>query len=108
VLFADYAADIAQWTAAAGPARVLELAAGTGIATRQLRNRSPTGAGITATDLNLPMLAVARTKFQPEEQVDFCPADATALPFPDNAFDAVVGQFGVMFFPDKDKSFREV
>ena len=82
VLFADYAADIAQRTAAAGPARVLELAAGTGIATRQLRNRLPTGAGITATDLNPPMLAVARTKFQLEEQVDFRPADATALPFP--------------------------
>ena len=108
VLFADYAADIAQRTAAACPAHVLELAAGTGIATRQLRNRLPTGARITATDLNPPMLAVARTKFQPEEQVEFRPADATALPFPDNTFDAVVCQFGVMFFPDKDKSFREV
>jgi SAM-dependent methyltransferase len=34
--------------------------------------------------------------------------DATALPFPDSSFDAVVCQFGVMFFPDKDKSYREV
>ena len=31
-----------------------------------------------------------------------------ALPFPDAVFDAVVCQFGVMFFPDKAKSFQEV
>src|SRR3954452_25612764 len=53
------------------------------------------------------MLAIAQTKFQPEEHVDFRPADATALPFADNSFDAVVCQFGVMFFPDKPKSYHE-
>jgi len=31
-----------------------------------------------------------------------------ALPFPDALFDAVICQFGVMFFPDKEKSYREV
>jgi ubiquinone/menaquinone biosynthesis C-methylase UbiE len=98
VLFADYASDIAQRTVMVGPRRVLELAAGTGIVTRRLRDLLPTGMHITATDLNPPMLAVARTKFQPGEQVDFRQADATALPFPDNAFDAVVCQFGIMFF----------
>jgi SAM-dependent methyltransferase len=40
--------------------------------------------------------------------VDLRSADATALPFPDAAFDAVVCQFGVMFFPDKTKSYQEV
>jgi SAM-dependent methyltransferase len=30
------------------------------------------------------------------------------LPFADGSFDAIVCQFGVMFFPDKDKSYREV
>ena len=30
------------------------------------------------------------------------------LPFPDGAFDAVVCQFGVMFFPDKAGAFAEV
>jgi len=54
------------------------------------------------------MLEVARTKFQPGEQVDFRPADATALPFPDGTFDAVVCQFGVMFFPNKDRCYQEV
>ena len=108
LIFVDYAADIAQRVAAGNPARVLETAAGTGIVTRKLRDLLPAEAHLTATDLNPPMLEIARTKFRPEEQVDFRPADATALPFPDSSFDAVVCQFGVMFFPDKDKSYREV
>ena len=98
VIFADYAADIARRAAAGSPARVLEIAAGTGIVIRQLRDLLPAGADLTATDLNPPMLEVARAKFRPEEQVDFRPADATALPFRDCSFDAVVCQFGVMFF----------
>ena len=87
--------------------RVYELAAGTGIVTRRLRDLLPGEAQLTATDLNPPMLGVARRKFRPDAKVDFEPADATALPFPDASFDVVVCQFGVMFFPDKDKGHRE-
>lgn len=53
------------------------------------------------------MLEVARTKVKPGEAVEFQPADAMELPFPDQSFDVVVCQFGVMFFPDKEKSYRE-
>jgi len=108
VIFVDYAADIARRAAACSPARVLEIAAGTGIVTCRLRDLLPAGADLTATDLNPPMLEVARAKFRPEEQVDFRPANATALPFPEGSFDLVVCQFGVMFFPDKDRSYREI
>jgi SAM-dependent methyltransferase len=87
MVFVDYAADIARRAAACSPARVLETAAGTGIVTRQLRDVLPPSAHVTATDLNAPMLEVARTKFRPGEAVDFQAADATALPFPDGAFD---------------------
>jgi SAM-dependent methyltransferase len=54
------------------------------------------------------MLEVARTKFKSGEKVDFRPADAAALPFSDSAFDVVVCQFGVTFFPQKDAFYREV
>ncbi len=107
LIFVDYAADIARRVAACSPARVLETAAGTGIVTRQLRDLVPAGARLTATDLNPPMLEVARARFRPGEQVDFRPADAMTLPFPDGGFDVVVCQFGVMFFPDKDKAYGE-
>ncbi len=108
VIFDGYAADLARRVAAHNPKRVLEIAAGTGLVTRHLRDLLPEGAHLTATDVNPPMLDVARTKFRPGKQVVFQTADASALPFPDDAFDAVVCQFGVMFFPDKAQSYREV
>jgi ubiquinone/menaquinone biosynthesis C-methylase UbiE len=108
MIFVDYADDIARRTVACGPARVLEIAAGTGIVTRRLRALLPADAHLIATDLNPPMLEIARAKFQLGEQVEFQQADAMALPFPDGSFDTVVCQFGVMFFPDKDKAYREV
>jgi ubiquinone/menaquinone biosynthesis C-methylase UbiE len=106
-LFADYAADLVQRAAATRPASVLEVAAGTGIVTRLLRSALPDSTHLIASDLNVPMLEVARQKFGAEEQVEFQPADATALPFEDGAFNALVCQFGVMFFPDKDNAYRE-
>jgi ubiquinone/menaquinone biosynthesis C-methylase UbiE len=107
IIFSEYAADIARRATAGSPARVLETAAGTGIVTRELRDALSGDAQLTATDLNPPMLDIARTKFRPGEQVGFQPADAGALPFADASFDAIVCQFGVMFFPDKAKSFSE-
>lgn len=107
MIFVDYAADLARRAAAGKPKRVLETAAGTGIVTRALRDALPADARLTATDLNPPMLDIARGKFRTGEQVEFQPADAMALPFPDASFDAVVCQFGVMFYPDKPKSYRE-
>ena len=107
IIFAEYAADIARRAAAGRPARVLETAAGTGIVTRKLRDALPADTQLTATDLNPPMLDIARAKFRPGEQVGFQPADAIALPFADQSFDAMVCQFGLMFFPDRAKSFSE-
>jgi SAM-dependent methyltransferase len=107
MIFVDYAADMGQRAAALKPSRVLEIAAGTGIVTRALRDALPAATELVATDLNPPMLAVARGKFKPDEKVDFQQADALALPFPDESFDAVVCQFGIMFYPDKEKSHRE-
>lgn len=84
---------------------LLETAAGTGRVTRALAEAAPLAA-ITATDLNQPMLAKAASCVQ-AANVRFQQADAQALPFPDHRFEAVVCQFGVMFFPDKAKAFTE-
>jgi SAM-dependent methyltransferase len=106
VLFADYAVQMAEWVAKAAPARVLETAAGTGIVTRALHEKMPKAA-LTVTDLNEPMLGVARGKVPAESGVTFQAADAQALPFADGSFDAVVCQFGIMFYPDKAKGYAE-
>jgi ubiquinone/menaquinone biosynthesis C-methylase UbiE len=107
LIFEDYAVDLAGRTAALRPASVLETAAGTGIVSRRLRERLDPQARLAVTDLSPEMLAHARRKLDAASGVEFQPADATALPFPDAAFDALVCQFGVMFFPDKLRGLRE-
>src|SRR5512140_178744 len=108
LLFEPYAEELARRLASSGPARVLETACGTGLLTRRLAARRPEGGRLVATDLNAPMLAVAkRTLGDAAEAVELRTADMTALPFDDGAFDAVVCQFGLMFVPDKAVAARE-
>src|SRR6185437_3429182 len=86
--------------------RVLEIAAGTGVVTRHLASKLPADVSIVATDLNQPMLDTA-ADMGTSRPVEWRPADAMQLPFEGGEFDAVVCQFGVMFFPDKAKAFSE-
>jgi ubiquinone/menaquinone biosynthesis C-methylase UbiE len=106
-IFQDYAEDLARRVAQQGPGSVLELAAGTGIVTRALRDALPGGCQLIASDLNPPMLEQARSKFSDDEEVEFQAVDAMDLQFDDASFDALVCQFGVMFFPDKVQSYQE-
>jgi ubiquinone/menaquinone biosynthesis C-methylase UbiE len=109
LLFEPYAVDLAARLEApvGSKGRILELAAGTGIRTRHLRARVPPSAGIVATDLNEPMLEVARAWVGAASGVEWRQADATALPFPPEAFGDVICQFGLMFFPDKLRAAQE-
>ena len=107
VLFDHYGLDTARRIAEQSPRNVLEIAARTGILTRHLRNLLAKDAHLTAIDISDSMMDLARTKFLSGEQVMFQNADATSLPFNDEAFDAVVCQFGIMFF-DQAMAFREV
>lgn len=106
LIFEPYATDLVSRVATSTPTRVLEVAAGTGVVTRQLASVLPTGVSIVATDLNQPMLDMAAA-IGTDRPVEWRQADALDLPFPDGAFDAVVCQFGAMFFPDKPKAFAE-
>ncbi len=106
LIFEPYAADLATRLHPRPPKRVLEVAAGTGVVTRALAATLPGTTSIVATDLNQAMLdraAAVGTK----RPVEWRAADAMALPFDDGTFDAVVCQFGAMFFPDKPRAFAE-
>ncbi len=106
LIFEPYAHDLAARVAALAPARVLETAAGTGVATRALVRALPTGVAIVATDLNKPMLDFAASRTD-AANVTWRQADALTLPFGEGTFDAVACQFGAMFFPDKVAAYRE-
>ena len=106
LIFEPYAVDLASRAALRQPSRVLEVAAGTGVVTRQLAKALPPGVSIIATDLNQPMLDQAAA-IGTSRPVEWRQADALQLPFPDDGFDLVICQFGAMFFPDRSKAFSE-
>ena len=106
LIFEPYAADLANRLASKSPGHVLEIAAGTGVVTRALASVLPENASIVATDLNQAMLDQA-SALGTQRPVEWRQADAMQLPFAEGTFDAVVCQFGVMFFPEKSKAFSE-
>jgi ubiquinone/menaquinone biosynthesis C-methylase UbiE len=106
-LFEPYALHTAQRIRELAPSRVLETACGTGIVTRRLREALSDDALLFSTDLNEPMLAVAKATLGPSLKVEWAQADMTWLGFEDGRFDVVVCQFGLMFVPDKLAALRE-
>ncbi len=106
LIFEPYAVDLARRLASRSLTRVLEIAAGTGVVTRALASALPDSVSIVATDLNQPMLDHA-SALGTQRAVEWRQADAMQLPFPDKTFDAVVCQFGVMFFSEKSRAYSE-
>lgn len=106
LIFEHFAQDLADrvrtWS---HTARVLEVAAGTGVVTRRLVEALP-DVEVVATDLNQAMLDHAATKLG-AANVTWRQADALELPFGDGDFEAVCCQFAVMFFPDRVAAYRE-
>jgi SAM-dependent methyltransferase len=106
LIFEPYAIDLVKRLQPMSYTSVLEIAAGTGVVTRALASALPDGVAIVATDLNQAMLdqASAAGTARP---VEWRQADAMQLPFGDATFDAVVCQFGAMFFPNKAAAFAQ-
>lgn len=88
--------------------RVLEIAAGTGIASRHLLAHLGPDASLVVTDLQPAMLDVAASKVGGDPRVTLRQVDAHTLPFGDAAFDVVVCQFGLMFLSDPGVGLREI
>jgi SAM-dependent methyltransferase len=105
MFFRPYAAEAAARLAWLREGHLLETAAGTGAVTAALVAALPDTVAITATDLNQPMLDRAALRLPPG-RVALRQADAQQLPFPDESFDALVCQFGLMFM-DKPAALGE-
>lgn len=83
---------------------ILDVATGTGWTARQTNAR---GATVTGVDLGADVIDAAK-RFDKTQQIDFRVADAEALPFSDQQFDAVVSTFGVMFCGDPEQAASEL
>lgn len=107
ILFEAYAAELVSRLPSGFVGAVLELACGTGVVTRELVKRMAMGGKIVATDLSPKMLEFAQAHTPASASLTWQQADGQELPFEAGTFDAVLCQFGAMFFPDKVAAFRE-
>lgn len=104
-LFAEWADRVCDAARVGAGDAVLDVACGTGVLTRAAATRVGFGGAVTGLDRNDGMLAVAR-RMAPG--LDWRLGTAEALPFPDASFDAVVSQFGLMFFEDRVAALAEM
>jgi ubiquinone/menaquinone biosynthesis C-methylase UbiE len=104
-LFGQWAPVVADAAKIKSGDRVLDIACGTGVLAREAATRTGRSDRVAALDPNAGMVAVARG-LAPD--IDWREGRAEALPFPDCSFDAVVCQFGMMFFTDRELAIREM
>jgi len=103
-----WAADLVARAAPRSGERVLDVACGTGIVARLAVQRMGTGR-VVGVEINSGMLAVARS-LPPVEGalIEWHEASVLGMPFSDAAFDVVLCQLGLQFFPDRPAALREM
>ncbi len=104
-LFAQWGPVVAVAAGIRPGDRVLDVACGTGALTLAVAECVGKEGSVVGIDANPEMLAVARRK---PLHVEWIEAAAEALPLDDQSFDAVVSQFGLMFFTDPPAAMREM
>jgi SAM-dependent methyltransferase len=85
--------------------RVLDVACGTGELSRVVAEAVGPGGSVSGLDLDPGMLAIAARS---APGISWHRGVAECLPFRDATFDAVVSQFGLMFFQDRSRALREM
>ncbi|MEJ3405437.1 bifunctional demethylmenaquinone methyltransferase/2-methoxy-6-polyprenyl-1,4-benzoquinol methylase UbiE [Rathayibacter sp. YIM 133350] len=83
---------------------ILDVAAGTGTSSASLAR---SGASVVAADFSPGMLEVGRRRQAGVPNIVFLQADATALPFDDDHFDAVTISFGLRNVVEPQKALSE-
>jgi ubiquinone/menaquinone biosynthesis C-methylase UbiE len=107
LIFEAYAEDLSERVGVNAGDTVLETAMGTGVLTERLIAKLPSQVQLIATDFSPAMLEVAQSNLPAADNVLYKEANGVDLPFADSSFDALVCQFGVMFFPDVQQGYRE-
>lgn len=106
-IFGPWAGELVEFAFPQPGERILDVACGTGIIARLASRRVRPSGRVVGLDLNPAMLAVARS-MSSETNIDWREGDATAMALPDAAFDLVLCQQGLQFFPDRLRATREM
>lgn len=104
-IFNEWAPRVPEAAGLRSGMRVLDVACGTGVLTLAPEDLVKPDGSVVGLDLNPGMLGVAKRK---GPQIDWREASADAIPFEDATFDAVLSQFGLMFFPDRPLAIQEM
>jgi SAM-dependent methyltransferase len=104
-IFAERVPHMLEVAGLAAGKSVLDVACGTGVAARGAQEQVGATGRVTGVDLNEAMLTVAR-RVSPD--IEWRQGDVAALPFPDDAFDVVMCQMAMMFFPEPVASLAEM
>lgn len=102
--FANAALDLAQVRAGH---EVVDVACGPGSLAFLAAAR---GAQVSALDFSAEMLSALQQRMDKtgEARIRAVQGDGQALPYADASFDAGFSMFGLMFFPDRQRGFREL
>ena len=87
--------------------RVLDIAAGTGIAAEAALGIVGPAGHVTAADFSPAMVEKARERLARANNASVAVEDGQALSFSDQTFDAVLCSLGLMFFPDPPRGVAE-
>lgn len=104
-LFDEWTERVTDAAAIQPGQHVLDVACGTGVLTRKAAQKVGETGSAVGLDINDGMLAVARRS---APQIEWRHGQAENLPFEERSFDAVVSQFGLMFFEDRAAAIREM
>lgn len=104
-VFGQWAEQVVNAAEVQSGDHVLDVACGTGVLARRAATRVVPAGSAAGIDLNPGMIEVAK-RLVPD--IEWRQGAAERLPYPDESFDAVMSQFGLMFFTDRIESLREM
>ncbi len=104
-LFGQWATIVADAARIESGQRILDVACGTGVLSREAATRTGAEGYVVGLDISPGMLAVAK---ELAPAIQWKQGVAEALPFPDESFEVAASQFGLMFFPDRRRAIQEM
>jgi O-methyltransferase/aklanonic acid methyltransferase len=109
-LFGHFGALLVERARLSPGDRVLDVAAGTGASLVPAAERVGAAGSVVGLDLAPGMVDRLRERIARLgiENAEALVGDVESLPFPDEAFDAVLCGFGLFFFPDTDRALGEI